>query len=171
MEENESKAPVRRSHTKKLLLFLGLILLIPVALFFIVFPLLMEQSFDSVEQLKAENIRSLRVQILNRSEIDGGDDVGPFLADPVDYPLLLAPLAAVPTTPEFADARGPWLGDYRIVTNDGRRGTIKFYYHKLTPTAVPALRFQIGGIKYEGSQAKAVIDAVTTASARGRKVR
>jgi len=171
MDETSLLATTRPRHTKKLLLFLGLILLVPVALLFLVFPLLMEQPFDSVEQLKTENIRSLRVQILNRSQIDGGDDLGPFLADPADYAMLLAPLSAVPTIADYPDARGPWIGDYRILTNNGRRGTIKFYFHKLTPTAVPALRFQIGQIKYEGGQAQTIIDAARTASARGVKVR
>ena len=171
MDENEIAPPVRPRHTRKLLLFLGLILLIPVGLFFVVFPLLMEQPFDSVDEVKPENIRSLRVKILNRSKFDGGDDLGPYIADPADYAVLLKPLETVPTIADFPDARGPWLGEYRIVTNDGRRGTIMFYYQSRTPEMVPQLRFQIGSIKFQGGQARAVIDAATTAAARGRAVR
>jgi len=171
MDSTEAQSQLRPSHTKKLLLFLGVIMLVPLALLFLVFPLLSEQSFDSAEQLKPEAISSLRVQILNRSKIDGGDDIGPFLADPADFAALLAPLTTVPSVENYPDAVGPWFGDYRIVTNDGRRGTIKFYYHMRTPESIPALRFKIGQVQYEGGRAQRVVDAAKAASGRGSKVR
>ena len=136
----------------------------------IVIPLLQEQPFDSVDELDPENIKSLRVYFLNRKELDGGDDIGPYFAAEEDYAKLLAPLRHVSEVEQFQDTRGVWLGEYRVRTKTGRKGTIKLYWVKtpLDPPSAPArLRFQIGPHKYEGGTAAAIIAAANEAAARG----
>lgn len=146
------------------------ILLVMALVATIVVPLLQEQPFDSVDELDAANIKSLRVYFLNRKELDNGDDIGPYFAAEEDYAKLLAPLRNVPEVSEFQDARGVWLGEVRVRTKTGRKGTIKLYWVKTPldlPTAPARLRFQIGPHKYEGGTATAIVAAASEAAPRG----
>lgn len=155
------------------LLIAGAVLLLLLALVVgatIVVPLMLEQPFDSADQLDPADIKSLRVYFLNRKELDGGEDVGPYFAAEEDYAKLLAPLKNVPEVEGFEDARGPWLGEFRVRTKSGRKGTIKLYWVKTPqdpPSAPARLRFQIGPHKYEGGTAAAVIAAAEAAAPRG----
>jgi hypothetical protein len=170
----EDASPPRPRYARRIVLFMIPVLAVPVILAFVLFPFLMEQPFDSIEELKPENIATFRVQILNRKEIDGGDEISPYFADEADYKMLLEPLLNVPETNVFEDARGPWLGEYRIVTKTGRKGTIRLYWTKKmqdSPEVPAKLRFQIGTHKFEGGTALAVILAAKTAEGRGRKNR
>ncbi|MGL6074806.1 MAG: hypothetical protein ACRC8S_11650 [Fimbriiglobus sp.] len=158
----------------KIVLFMIPIMTVPVLLIFVLFPFLMEQPFESAADVKPENIASIRVHILNRKEFDGGEDIAPYFADEADFATLLTPLLNVPETSNFPDARGPWLGEYRILTKNGRKDTIRLYWSKPRPSALPetaTLRFQIGKNKFEGGSVLAVINAAKTAEARGRKNR
>jgi hypothetical protein len=130
--------------------------------------LLQGAPFESPAELTTDNVQSLRVHLLNRKELDGGDDVGPYLAAPEDYERLLALLKAVPEVEQFPDARGPWLGEFRIVLKNGRKGTIRLYWVK-PPTAPARLRFQIGEHKFEGGTAESVIRAAEESAARGQR--
>jgi len=146
------------------------ILLVMALVATIVIPLLQEQPFDSVDELDPANIKSLRVYFLNRKELDGGDDIGPYFAAEEDYAKLLAPLRNISEVEQFQDARGPWLGEYRVRTKTGRKGTIKLYWVKTPldpPLASARLRFQIGPHKYEGGTAEAIIAAANEAAPRG----
>jgi hypothetical protein len=166
------------------------VLLLPIVLATLLFPLLQEQPFESPEDIRPEKIESLRVFLLNRRELDGGEDVGPYFAAESDYATLLAPLQDVPSVADFPDARGPWLGEYRIVTRDGRKGTIRFYWTKplqlpevrpvrfsvgeLDLEVFPALtwphrlRFQIGEHKFEGGETATLIRAAELCAQRGQ---
>jgi hypothetical protein len=170
-----------------------LVLLLPVGLATLLFPLLQGQPFESPGEIRPEAIESLRVFLLNRRELDGGADVGPYFAAESDYDALLAPIQAVPWVADFPDARGPWLGEYRIVTKDGRKGTIRFYWTAPLPlpamppvrltlgqneiTVLPALtwphrlRFQIGPNKFEGGDTASLIRAAEACASRGRPAR
>lgn len=166
---------------------------IPVTLALVVFPMLSDLPFESVHQLDPADVRSLSVRLLNRSELDGGDDVGPYFAAPEDYAALLAPLRHAPKVADFPDARGPWLGEYRVRTTSGRGGTIRLYWVRSPEDerALPAyealyggaayraataarhlpaarLRFQIGDQKFEGYAAVDVIRAAEAGKDRGR---
>lgn len=183
---------------KRVAIVAGLLLLLPVGLAVGVFPFLVEQPFDSVEQIRPEHVRSVRVWVLNRTDLDGGPDVGPFVAAAGDIQPLLAPLANAAEVSDYLDARGPWLGEYRIRTVTGRRGTIRLYWTRrpaelasltvvgavaggalyersvdraeLRPTEV-RLRFQIGDKRYDGGSAHALIAAVEDAASRGLPTR
>ena len=101
------------------------LMLLPVGLAVCLFPLLAGSPFHAVESIDPAMVASLRVFVLNRAELDGGPDVGPFVARPDDVAGLLAPLTrltALPAPPEAA--RGPWLGEYRIRTTDNRRAAV-----------------------------------------------
>lgn len=165
----------RPRYARRIVLAMIPVLAVPLLLIFVLFPMMMSRPFDSIDELRPDNIATFRVEILNRKDLDQGDDITPYFADEADYRLLLAPLLEVPEADDFVGARGPWMGEYRIVTKTGRRGdSIKLYWTKrLTDgPGVPArLRFQIGNKKFEGGTAQAVIDAAKTASARGRKTR
>ena len=103
----------------------------------------------------------LRVHVLNRQGLDNGRDIGPYPAGPAAVPGLLAVLKPVPEVADFDGARGPLLGEYRVVTTAGRKGTIRFYWQRPggDPDAVPRLRFQIGPHKFQGGTAAALIAA------------
>lgn len=190
-----TRPPARgRSVGRRVAVGVGLILLVPVGLAVIVFPFLADQPFETVADIRPEEVRSVRVWMLNRTELDGGPDVGPFIAARNDLPALLAPLAGATDVSQYPDARGPWLGEYRIRTVTGRRGTIRLYWTRrpveiahltavgaaggglafdsavsraeLRPTEV-RLRFQIGDKRYDGGSAHALIAAVEAAAARG----
>lgn len=163
-------APKRPNHGPKLVLGMVVVMLVPLFLIFAVFPLLTVQTFDRVEELTPDNIATLQVQIRNRQGVDDGKDLDLYTAAPADYPLLLGVLKQVPEVPDFTGARGPWLGEYRVVTKTGRKGTVRLYWFRPPgrEDAEPRLRFQIGPHKFEGGAAAAVIDAATAAAARGR---
>jgi hypothetical protein len=172
--------PVRpRTGRRTALLVLLLVLLVVPAVyllaFFVVIPLLQGQPFQSPAELRAEDIKSLRVHLLNRKELDQGEDVGPYYADPADYEALLAPLKTAAEVGQYPDARGPFLGEYRVLLNTGRKGTIKLYWSRSPGPATkdgppPArLRFEIGGHKFEGGPAGALIQVVEECAARGRR--
>ncbi len=167
----DARPPAKPRHGPKIVLGLAVVLLVPLALIFGLFPLLMDGPFDRVEELEVTNIQSLRVYILNRQGVDDGPDVGPYFAAADDYAPLLAALKQVPEVAEFTGARGPWLGEYRVVTTAGRRGTIRFYWQPSPsgdPYAAPVLRFQIGPNKFEGRGAPGLIAAAEAAKERGR---
>lgn len=158
---------------RRIVLFSLAFLLVPVGLIFLVFPYLLDEPFTSVDDLDPAKVRSLRVHLLNRTELDGGADVGPFHAAAADFAGLLAPVRAVPEVPDFPNARGPWLGEFRVLTTDGRRGRIRFYWVRDPhhPSDPPRLRFQIGGTKFEGGRVADVIAAAEAAEPRGTPVR
>ena len=171
MTPDTPDAPPTRSHGPKLVLGLVIVMLVPLALIFGLFPLLVDGAFDRVEELEAGNIRSLQVHILNRQGVDDGPDVRPYSAAPEDFGPLLAAVKQVPEVADFSGVRGPWLGEYRVVTTAGRRGTIRFYWQPSPtgdPRAEPVLRFQIGPHKFEGGGARRLIAAAEAAQERGR---
>lgn len=177
---------------RRLVVGVLLVLLVPVGLAVFLFPLMTAQPFDAVEEIDPAEVTSLRVFVMNRKEFDGGQDVGPYLAAAEDYPALLAPLRAAREVGPFADARGPWLAEYRVLLTSGRRGTIRVYWSRpsgrwrgdaafaamggaaalaeaeegghVPPTA---LRFQIGPRKYEGGSAVELVRAAESGAARG----
>jgi hypothetical protein len=162
-----------------LVLLLVVLLLVPcvyLSAMFLVIPLLQGQAFDSPAELTPEAIQSLRFQLLNRKELDGGEDVGPYFAAAEDYEKLLAPLKSAAEVEQYPGARGPFLGEYRVVLKSGRKGTIKLYWLR-PPGAVPKddhapparLRFEIGSHRFEGGTAEALIQVIEECAARGRK--
>ena len=145
----------------KLVVGLAVVMLLPLTLIFVVFPLFASEPFTSVEELEPENIASLRVQLLNRQGIDDGPDVGPYSAKPGDVPGLLDALRSAPEVENFDGARGPWLGEYRVVTKTGRRGTVRFYWQPaMAPGGSQTLRYKIGERKFEGGDLKRLIAAI-----------
>jgi hypothetical protein len=172
---------LQRQSRKRLWLgatILALILLVPVILAWFVFPLLAQEPFTSLAEIQPDAIQSLQVRLLIRGEIDpelsNQPDIGPYYAAAEDIPRLLAPLKDAVEVPEFPTAQGPLLGEYRILTQENRRGTIRLYWVR-DPShpsgAIPRLRFKIGTHKYEGGTAMAVIAAAADAATRGRKYR
>jgi hypothetical protein len=168
-----ASTPRPRTGWKITLIVLALILL-PVGLGFFVIPLLQGMPFDSPAELSPENVQSLRVHVLNRKELDGGEDLGPYYASAEDYERLLAPLKAAAAVGSYPDARGPFLGEYRVVLTSGRKGTIRLYWSRPSSGGpgdappVARLRFQIGEHLYEGPAAADVIRAVEECAARGK---
>lgn len=158
--------------------FIGLVLMIPIFVGFVIFPLFQQQAFESLDELQADSIQSIEVRILVRPEIApmlaNRGDIGPFRADPVDFAELLEPLRAAEDVVTFPDAQGPILGEYRILLNDNRRGTIRLYWDR-DPSAPPdssaRLRFKIGSKKYEGGSAEAVVRVAAAAEERGTSLR
>ena len=180
METNghpSADAPPARSRLGLGVVVFGLILTIPVILAVAVFPLFQQEAFTSLDDVRPESIRSMRVQILVRPEIaaelDGRGDVGPYYAAGADFENLLAPLRSAEEVAEFTGGRGPLLGEYRILTDTNRRSTIRMYWSRdpNSPDEVSArLRFVVGGergTKYEGGPAVDVIRAATAAAERG----
>ncbi len=173
---------------KRVTLLALLLMLLPVGLAVGLFPLLSGGPFDSVDAIDPAAVKSLDVRLFNRAELDGGFDVGPFRARPEDVPALLAPLTGLaPLAGPPADARGPWLGEYRVRTTTGRRGTVRFYWSRrpdvgqgappaavagpaiLTtrPELVPGafvLRVVAGDKWYEGGNPLAVVAAAEAAA-------
>ncbi|HET6573038.1 MAG TPA: hypothetical protein VFG68_05505 [Fimbriiglobus sp.] len=170
--------PTRPRTGKKiaLIVFAVVLLLVPAVygLALVGARLLMGQAFESPAELTPANVRSLRVELHNRKELDGGEIVRPYYAAPEDYGRLLAPLKAAAEVGSYPDARGPFLGEYRVVLKSGRKGTIRLYWSR--PPGVDAknaphtarLRFQIGNHLYEGAMASDVVRAVEEAAVRGR---
>jgi hypothetical protein len=181
--------PTGTNPAKRIVLIVLLLLLVPVGLALVLFPLLSEQPFDSVDELDPATIKSLNVFLLNRRELDGGEDVGPYTAAPEDYPALLAPLKGATRVDEFPGVRGPLLGEYRVRTTTGRRGTIRLYWVKFPGSEiglggavgsaglwwaveaghapVARLRFQVGERKFVGGSASEVIRVAEAAAPRG----
>ena len=164
-DPNETDPRPTPKYFWKITSFVAAFLTVPLLLIFLLFPLLKSQPFDSVDELKVEDIDSMKVNILNRKELDDGVDIARFQVAPADFAALLEPLRGVAEVEDFVSVRGPWLGEYRIWTKDGRRGNIKLYFVK-SPTGAVKLRFQIGPHKYEGGSAAKVIEAAETAAAR-----
>ena len=185
--------PTPRNPAKRIALLVLALLALPVTLALVVFPMLSGLPFESVDQLDPAEVESLSVRLLNRTELDGGDDVWPYFAAPQDYAALLDPLRRLPEVADFPDARGPWLGEYRVRTKDGRKGTIRLYWvrspederalpgfealyggaaYRAATAALhlPAarLRFQIGSHKFEGYAVADVIRAAEAGKERGR---
>ena len=164
--------PTRPRTGKKiaLIVFVVVLLLVPAVygLALLGAYLLQGQPFDSPAELTPENVRSLRVHLLNRKELDGGEDVGPYHAAPEDYERLLAPLKAAAEVGSYPDARGVFLGEYRVVLKNGRKGPIRLYWSRPPGVGLDnaphtaRLRFQIGEHLYEGA---AAADAVREALA------
>ena len=165
--------PAGGNTARRITLFVLGFLAVPVALIFLVFPFLSDEPFATVDELAPQNIASLRVSVVNRAELDGGEDVGPYLAAEADFAALLAPLKSVPEVEQFPNARGPWLGEYRVMTREGRRGRVRFYWVRdpHAPDVPPRLRFQVGERKFEGGRADALVKAAEAAKDRGTPTR
>jgi hypothetical protein len=148
------------------------LLFIPVVTAALVFPALSQGPFASADDIDPAKLKWLSVRLFNRTELDGGVDIGPYYAAADDYAGLLAPLRGAAPVDGFAEARGPWLGEYRMRTTDGRPATVRLYWHRRPqdpPTALARVRFQVGGKWFEGGPAAAVIAAADAAAARGTK--
>ncbi len=158
-------------HARRILLFMVPVMLTPVLLAVCVFPLLREEAFDSIDELRLENVSTFQVQIQNRKEIDGGDRIELFYVAESDYAMLLKPLFEAPEVKGFAGAQGPWLGEYRVVTKEGRTGRVRLYWTAPRGGGEPVLRFKIGLKEFEGGTALAVVNAARVAESRGRKTR
>ena len=157
---------------RRMAVLLFLLMLVPVVAAALVFPALSGSAFASAAEIDPAQVKWLSVRLLNRTELDGGSDVGPYYAAPEDVANLLKPLKAVPETDEFTGARGPWLGEYRVMLTSGRKGTIRLYWHRppqAAPNAPATLRFQIGEHLYEGGDAAAVIAVAAECEGRGRE--
>lgn len=186
-------ATVHRNPALRITLLVLALLIVPVLLALVVFPSLSDLPFESVTQLDPAEVESLTVRLLNRTELDGGDDVGPYYAAPEDIARLLAPLRGVPEVAGFPDARGPWLGEYRVRTRAGSKGTIRLYwvrsaederalpgfealygeaaYRSATAALqLPAarLRIEIGHHTFEGYAVAELIRAVEAGQSRGQ---
>jgi len=160
--------PPKKIKPWQIVLLVCLVLLIPVGLIFVLFPLLSETPFESADELSPENVDSVRVFLLNRKELDGStDDVGPFFAATDDFNAIFASLKSVPEVEQYPDARGPWLGELRVRLKNGRKGTIKLYWTR-KPGEAARLRFQIGNHKFEGGSAEAFVKIAVEAEGRGR---
>lgn len=175
------------------LLALSLAALLPAGLAVVVFPLLAGSPFDSPDAIDPAAVKSLRVFVLNRKELDGGQDIGPYTARPADVPALLAPLRGLTPRDAKPAVVGPWLGEYRIRTTGGRRATVRLYWTRLPggghadavmalagpgvfqrPELVPGafgLRVHVGDRWYEGGQPLAVVAVAADAAAGGVAVR
>ncbi|HVK09018.1 MAG TPA: hypothetical protein VM597_09605 [Gemmataceae bacterium] len=168
--------PTRSGKKLALVILMAVLLLVPVVygLALLGAALLQGQPFESPAELTPENVQSLRAHLLNRRELDSGEDVGPYYAAAEDYERLLAPLKAAAEVGPYPDARGPFLGEYRVVLKNGRKGTIRLYWSRLPgggtadKPPVARLRFQIGEHLYEGAAAADVIRAVEESAARGK---
>lgn len=164
--------PAGKGYARKIALIVGLLMVIPAVTAAFVFPLLSAVPFESVDELKPDDIGWFNVRLFNRGDLDGGGDVGPYDAAPSDYATLLAPLGNLTEVADFPDARGPWLGEYRIVTKSGRRGGIRFYWHRdpaQPRDTPPTLRVQIASKKYVGGSVAPLVAAATAAEANGKK--
>jgi hypothetical protein len=166
-----------RTRTKVALIVLfAVLLLVPVVygLALLGAFLLQGQPFESPAELTPENVQSLRVHLVNRKELDGGEDVGPYHAAAEDYERLLAPLKAAAEVGPYPDARGVFLGEYRVVLKNGRKGPIRLYWSRPPGVGtgddrpVARLRFQIGEHLFEGAAAADVVRAAEESAARGR---
>lgn len=149
----------------KITLCLAAFLTVPLLLIFGLFPMMIAHPFNSVDELKVEDIDSMKVNILNRKELDDGVDIPRFQVASADFAALLEPLRGVAEIDDFESVRGPWLGEYRIWTKDGRRGNIKLYFVK-SQSGVVKLRFQIESHKYEGGNVVKLIAAAEAAATR-----
>ena len=164
--------PPRPRHARRVATFMVPVLLLPAASSRLgLFPLL-APTFDTIGELDPAEIKTLRVHILNRDGLDGGPEVGPYVADPGDYAGLLKPLLSVPEVRDgFAGRRGPWLGEYRVVLKSGRKGTVRLYWSKPPTAAAAVLRFKIGPKEFEGGSADALLAAAKAAEGRGKPSR
>ncbi|MGL6094261.1 MAG: hypothetical protein ACRC7O_00485 [Fimbriiglobus sp.] len=148
------------------------LMLVPVGTAAFVFPALSQGPFASADDIDPAKLKWLSVRLFNRTDLDGGVDIGPYYAAADDYAGLLAPLRGATPVNGFDDARGPWLGEYRMRTTEGRPATVRLYWHRgpQDPPSAPArVRFQVGGKWFEGGPAAAVIAAADAAVARGTK--
>lgn len=173
---------------------LSLAVLLPVGLAVGLFPLMSGGPFDSLDTIDPTTVAGLRVHVLNRAGLDGGEDVGPFEAASADYPALLSPLHGLTPLASRPEVVGPWLGEYRIRTLGSRRATIRLYWTKrpdtgqtVTPAAIAgpavvhgrpelvpgmfALRAQVGGNWFEGGQPLTLIAAVEAAATHSNSAR
>jgi hypothetical protein len=162
----------RPRHLRRVLLLMVPVLAVPAFLALVLFPMLGETTFDTIGELDPAEIKTLCVHVLNRDGLDDGPEIDPYIADPADYAALLKPLLAVPEAPNgFANARGPWLGEYRVVLKSGRKGRVRFYWSKPVSAPAAVLRFQIGPHEFEGGSATALLAAATAAQKRGKPAR
>ena len=170
----------------------SLIVLGAIGLGFALYYLLPGQAVNSIDELDTASIKSFRVYFLNRKELDEGDDIGPYFASPADYDTLLKPLRSLEEVDDFPNAKGPWLGEYRIGMKNGRNATIKIYWSRpaggqemlapfgsLTGSAAainaqyskhipPAeLRIQIGPYKAMGGSAMDLVQRAEECAPRG----
>lgn len=156
---------------RRVLVLSGVLLVLPLAVAFASILTLLGQPFGGVGEIDPADVRWLSVRLLNRAEVDGGGDVGPFYADPADVPALLDSLRGAAPVPAWAGARGPWFGEFRVMTAEGRRGTVRLYWHRPPQAPLdrpPVLRVQVGPNLYEGGDVRGVIAAAEAAQGRGR---
>lgn len=168
------REPLRQRRGWRIIQMVLVILLLPLLAIQFIFPLFTSQPFNSVDELDPNEIKWLKVSVFNRDDLDGGDDVGPYYADPDDFDQLLKPLRGLIEVEPFTDARGPWLGEYRVMLKNGRRNTIRLYWHSapdpsLPPDAPVWIRMQIGRHYFQGGTVRALLEATTDAEPRGKQ--
>ncbi len=83
----------------------------------------------TVDQIDPADVAEIRVQLLNRP--DGKADVGPIKMRPEDFPALLGMLEHATLEEDLPGM--PWLGEYQIRFQDGRRLTIRLRWERRLP--------------------------------------
>ena len=140
-------APPKKLNVAVLLIVASVFVTVPVLLFALVYMWLTQSAFNSVDELKADELDEIRVEMKNlpRGPQNRPDPIGdeklradentPFHTDPdIDPTKLMRPdfdvLLTTLRTAEPVEQKppSPYLGKVEVRYKDGRRGTIMLYW-------------------------------------------
>jgi hypothetical protein len=131
---------------------LGLILLVPAIGIPIMLNIIREPAFQSLDEVQAENVKSMEIFILQRP--DGGDDIGGtrgmFQVPPEHFQTVLQGLRNAQPM-EASLPRGIWLGRMIVKFQDGRRQTVMFHRPR-TDSGPQRVEIRIGSKQFLGGE-------------------
>jgi hypothetical protein len=114
-------------------------------LFFVIFPWLAEPAFLSADEIRVDDVESIRIQLLNHP--DGLADIGPVELKPDQFDAALAFLRSA--EPIDSIPGSAMLGEYRIRNKLGGRGTIRLRFQPGgTQTDLAPVWMQVGSKNY-----------------------
>jgi hypothetical protein len=188
--------PTKKINAAVLLILAAVFITIPICLFALLFMWLSQSSFQSIEELNADELAEIRIELKNlprgpqnrpdptTEEKLRPDENTPFHTDPDIDPTQL-------TRPDFEvflntlrnaervqqKPPSPYLGKVEVRYKDGRRGTILLYWSEdsQTPNAPAIVWMRIGtgfrGADYKACTLKELRTVAQACAERGEKVR
>jgi hypothetical protein len=141
--------PTKRSYKRLIavLILLFAFVLLPLCLFFAVFPWISEQSFTTIEELKVDELSEINVRLLNHPDPQY-QDIGPVNVPVENFAIVLQPLRDGEGLAKFPASA--LLGEYRLRFKDGRRGTIRLRFQPAkTGWEDAPVWMEIGSKKYK----------------------
>lgn len=187
-----AEAPPKKLNVAVLLILAAVFITVPVCLFALMYFWLTQSAFNSVDELKADDLQEIEIRLVNlprgphnrpdpspderikadeNTRFHTDPDVDPTLLTRPDFDVFLNALRGA----EKVDRKppSPYLGKVEIRYKDGRRGTVMLYWasEDNRPDAPAVVWLRINSHYYKGGTLKDLRTVAQACAERGTRAK